>query len=69
MKNASSLDHILLGGGSYIGKDGKLSQLPATAIKVELPPDALPSGTEFDRQLEAITISNGIVCLKLFLIS
>jgi hypothetical protein len=33
--------------------------LPATARKVELPQDALPSGSEFERQLEAITISNG----------
>jgi hypothetical protein len=36
-----------------------MTQLPVTARKVELPQDALPSGSEFERQLEAITISNG----------
>ena len=47
------------GGGKYIGRDGKASELPATARSVELPPDALPSSSEFDRHLEAITISEG----------
>lgn len=47
-----------MGGGQFIGVDGKVSQLPATARIVELPSDALPSGGEFDRHLEAITISN-----------
>mmetsp|Transcript_19075 Transcript_19075/g.19816 ORF Transcript_19075/g.19816 Transcript_19075/m.19816 type:complete len:568 (+) Transcript_19075:20-1723(+) len=46
-----------MGGGRFIGKNGKVSELPVTAKSVELPADALPSGSEFDRHLEAITIS------------
>jgi hypothetical protein len=47
-----------MGGGTYIGVDGSVKALPYQPV-VELPPDALPSGSEFDRRLEAITISNG----------
>eukprot|EP00602_Paraphysomonas_sp_CaronLab_P007295 CAMPEP_0185035276 /NCGR_PEP_ID=MMETSP1103-20130426/26359_1 /TAXON_ID=36769 /ORGANISM="Paraphysomonas bandaiensis, Strain Caron Lab Isolate" /LENGTH=513 /DNA_ID=CAMNT_0027572283 /DNA_START=227 /DNA_END=1768 /DNA_ORIENTATION=+ len=46
-----------MGGGNFIGRDGSVRALPPSKI-VDLPPDALPSEAEFDRRLEAITISN-----------
>jgi hypothetical protein len=58
---------FVLGGGSFIGKDGRVTGAPSTAALVELPADALPSsGAELERTLQAITISHGNYSKKLF---
>jgi hypothetical protein len=41
----------------YVGKDGSRQHLPASALV--LPTEALPSEGELDRNLQAITISDG----------
>ena len=46
-----------MGGGKFIGKDGKVGEAPRY---LELPEDALPStGMDLKRDLAAITISDG----------
>lgn len=47
----------VMGGGVFIGADGKRQQLQSQMAS-DLPPDVLPSGKEMDRQLEAITIDH-----------
>lgn len=46
----------VMGGGKFIGKDGKVQELEYQNV-VDLPEDALPSGQELERDLQAITIS------------
>lgn len=46
-----------MGGGHFIGKNGAVGAVDY-GKELELPPDALPSGAEMDRHLEAVTISH-----------
>ena len=47
-----------MGEGRFIGRDGQQSSAPIFKEAV-LPTDALPSGIEMARDLEAITIDHG----------
>lgn len=48
----------VMGGGVFVGSDGKRKQLQSQ-VEIDLPPDALPSsGKELDRHLEAVTIDH-----------
>ena len=49
---------LFSGGGKFIGKKGYVGE-PYVSKVIDLPSDALPSETEFDRNLNAITISHG----------
>jgi hypothetical protein len=54
----------IIGGGKFIGANGKMQNLPyiGTHIppsSISLPDDVLPSELELERNLEAITISHG----------
>ena len=53
-----TLDHKFPGEGHFIGKDGKISKIHIPE-PIELPADALPSEFELERNLQAITISEG----------
>lgn len=58
----SSILPLLLhiGGGTFIGRDGKQASLPEAQTRhVALPPDILPSAHELDRALHTITIDPG----------
>ncbi len=55
---------VSLGGGKFIGKSGKALDMDFSyntekEVAFQLPEDALPSGQEMDRDLQAITISHG----------
>ena len=49
----------VMGGGTFIGKDG--GSRPEPSRNVELPADVLPSAGALDRRLEAVTISHDLM--------
>jgi hypothetical protein len=49
-----------MGGGKFIGKDGKVRDMDYQKEPL-LPEDALPSGEEFDRDLNAVTIDPDVM--------
>ena len=61
-ENLASND-VGTGGGKFISSTGKAVEIDFSynkEIAFELPEDALPSGIEMDRDLQAITISHGM---------
>ena len=53
-----------MGGGHFIGRDGKTRDISsmATANNIALPADLLPSEGQLDRHFDSITISAGMHC-------
>lgn len=50
-----------MGGGQFIGRDGKLGVVHYPPSAIELPEDSLPSLEELERDLNAITISDKVM--------
>ena len=51
----------VMGGGQFIGRDGKLGVVEYPPSALELPEDSLPSMEELERDLNAITISDKVM--------
>ena len=50
-----------MGGGQYIGKDGKNSKLEYSTTNLELPAEVLPSEEYMDRVVDAVTIDDDLM--------